>query len=359
MTTSTILIAALLAGSSSPAAEGAPAPQGPTWRAAAGSRLRIEVESRHELASERDERITGEGSSISQRTFDLDTTIRLAVLDELVERDEQRPLRLERLYEGSSFEIKTTRSQGRQQTKDVSYAGKGSVEGTGVVFTWVPEENEYGRYFDRREGTEESLPGLEVDLTLRGLLPGAPVEPGASWSPPISALRGLLTTGGDCDWQLDDDKGLTLLRTLRVGLGMNLEQAFGGEEEGEVKVTWLGTEEVEGRRLALLDIEFDVKLDNDVTERARASTSMVELSKGMQVDSARIGLTLQGGGRLRWDLEGGHLHDTVDLVARERCRIELTQVAPAKKAGEEPPRLTQLLVMAGRLEHSIRCTRFE
>ncbi len=362
-----ILLSALLAGPSAPAAAPVNASasalragaETPAWTLAEGARLRVEFESRHRLTAERDERITAQGSTLSQRTFDLSTTVRLAVVDRLEERDGERPLRFTRVYETSAFDADTTRSRGRQQTKDDRLAGTGSVEGTGVVFTWVPEEGEYGRYFDRREGAEESLPGLEADLTLRGLLPAGPVEPGASWEPAVGALRGLLTTGGDQDYEVDEDQGLALLRTLRVGLGMNLEQAFGGSEEGELRVTWIGVEEVEGRRLALLDVDFDVVLEHDVTARAAASSSMDELARGMVVEAARVRLALRGGGRLRWDLAGGHLHDTVDLAASERCRLELTQRLPGEGDAEEPATVTQVLVMAGRLEHSIRCTRLE
>jgi hypothetical protein len=356
---SLILLTGLLAGLAPSAALESGAER-LAWSVAEGTRLRLDVTSHHSLAAERDERVTPEGSTISQRRFDIETTVRLSVVDELLARDAERPLKLARAYEASGFDASIVRSLGRQQTKDSAIQGKGSIEGTGVVFTWIPEDGEYGRYYDHREGVEEVLPGLEADLTLRGLVPTAPVAIGDSWTPPVGALRGLFSTGGDCDYHLEDEGGLALLRTLRVGLGMNLEQAFGGTEEGEVRATWIGVEEQDGRRLALLDLDFDVTLERDVTERAQASTSMLERARGLVTESARVRLALKGSGRLRWDLDGGHLHDTVGLAARERCRIELTQRTGGEpEDGSEPSSVTQLLVMAGRLEHSIVCTRLE
>lgn len=339
-----------------------PAPQADdlAWQPEIGARVQRTIVSRHTLTAEKMEQTVNGESTLSQRLFDLSTTVRLRATDELREAEGGRPTVVRRSYEESTFKAKTTRSLGRQQTKDARFSGTGSVVETGVVFTWVPEEDAYGRYYDAAEGVEEALPGLEADLSLRQLLPPTPAEVGSSWSLAPGALRFLFTTGGDTDYQLDTDtdKGLGLLRTLRCGVGMNLEQAFGGEESGEVEARWLGIEEVDGKRLALIDLTFDVLLSNDVRDRAATGMSISEVASGFGVESAHIDLALEGGGRLRWDLDAGRLHDTVDVKATERVTV-LLALERAREEGEEPDRNAQTLVMTGLLTQSITCEALE
>jgi len=337
-----------------------PAPQADSlaWRPTVGSRVQRSIRGSHTLTAERMEQSVNGESSMSQRLFDLSTRIRLRVTDELREVEDGRPSVVRRYYEQTTFSAETTRSLGRQQTKDAKFEGVGSVVDTGVVFTWVPEDGNYGRYFDAQEGVEESLPGLEADLSLRQLLPKEPVEIGAEWTLTPGVLRFLFTAGGDTDYQLNADKGINLLRLMRFGVGMNLEQVFGGEESGEVKARWLGTEEVDGKRLAMIDLTFDCVLSRDMKDRAATGMTVDELATGFEMESALVEMALKGGGRVRWDLGAGRLHDAVDIKASERVQVMLT-LERERGEGEEPETNVQVLVMAGILKQSITCAAVE
>lgn len=325
-----------------------------SWHPTPGQRVHRTIVMGHTLTAVRMEQATNGESSLSQRLFDLSSSVRLQVTDELREVEADRPSVLRRFYEQSTFSAETTRSRGRQQTRDAEFKGAGSIVDSGVVFTWIPEDKTYGRYFDADEGVEESLPGLEADLSLRQLLPTTSVEVGTTWTLEPGVLRYLFTTGGDTDYKLDEEKGMGLLRTMRCGVGMNLEQAFGGEESGEVEARWLGTEEADGKKLALIDLTFDVVLTRDLKERAAGGMSTDELARGFAMKSAIVELALEGGGRLRWDLGAGRLHDTVDMKAKERVSLSLSLERPGEE-GDAPETDEQVLVMAGFMTHSISC----
>jgi len=98
-----------------------------------------------------------EGSRV-RRTIESGTLV-LRTLDEYLEVGNGRPLRLRRVFERSG----------------------NPLEGTSVVFTWVPEEGAYGKYYDAREGPESALRELAEDLDLRALLPASAVAVGEHW----------------------------------------------------------------------------------------------------------------------------------------------------------------------------------
>jgi len=88
-------------------------------------------------------------------------------------------------------------------------------EGTSVVYTWIPEEKAYGKYYDAREGSELALRDLAEDLDLRALLPTEPVAVSEAWSLPVAGLRDVLAPLGDLD--LRDAKGECKLELAAVG----------------------------------------------------------------------------------------------------------------------------------------------
>ena len=118
-----------------------------------------------------------EGSRV-RRTIEVDHLV-LRTLDQYLKVGDGRPLLLRRQFE----EI-------RMDDQQVS-----QLSGTSVVFTWVPEEGTYGKYYDARESSESTLRDLPEDLDLRALLPASPVAVGDSWSMPVSWPFGVRAAG--------------------------------------------------------------------------------------------------------------------------------------------------------------------
>ena len=211
----------------------------------------------------------------------------------------------------------------------------------------------YGRYFDGREGVEESLPALSEDLGLRCLLPPEPVAIGATWKLPPGVLRDVISPGGNLDFDLSDAKDPSIARTIRLGTGGYLCDVFGAEEKGEVTATWTGTEEVDGRRLATIALEFDVVISRNLAYLANRSRTPEEIRAGAKVARAPVTLELKGKGTIRWDLDGGRLFDTQDLLADERIT---SQMVFDVGADDEDKQQGQTLVMTGSLTQESRIT---
>ena len=116
-----------------------------------------------------------EGSRV-RRTIEVDHVV-LRTLDEYQKVGDGRPLLLRRKFEEASSPF----------------------VGTSVVFTWVPEEGAYGKYYDARESSESALRDLTEDLDLRSLLPASAVAVGDTWTAPAAGLRDVLSREvGEC-----------------------------------------------------------------------------------------------------------------------------------------------------------------
>ena len=322
------------------------------WNPAPGTRLRREIKTTHFLTAESQNFINRQGEAVSQRLFEMRSTQRLMVTDKVESVGEGRPLRLSRRYDDSGFEVDIESSMGKQRTRDQKFKGTGSVAGRDVVFTWVPEDEEYGRYYGGRAGIEEVLPGLVEDLGLRSILPEQPVELGESWKLEPGDLRDVLSCGGDVDFELSGGVGFDMLRMMRLGVGLDLDQVFGGREEGEVTAMLLAvSEEADGRRLAEIYLQFDVALSRDLKERAQEGSTMREVRMGLVVDSNVVTMELEGSGVVRWDLTAGRLHETRDLKAKQRVGYKLVQ---AQETPDGRELFSQELVMVGSLTQEVR-----
>jgi hypothetical protein len=323
-----------------------------SWHPAPGTRVRREIVTRHNLTPEVMRMVTNGVEQLSQRPFDLKTEQVLTVTDTLSSSEGGRPTKLRRYYDASSFRVESDQSRSEDASANLVFEGAGSVVGKGVTFTWVPEDKEYGRYFDTVDGIEEILPDLSEDLSLRSLLPAGPVAPGDTWELKPSVLGKLFGVGGKTNYDMKESAGYALLRTMRLGIGLHMESIFGAEGEGKVNAMFTGTEEVQGRKLALIYLTFDVDVSRDMSDLAGSALSPVEMASGFRVESATVKLALKGSGILRWDLKAGHLYDTRDLHAAERVSTRLIQV---REGAEGPESFEQELTMVGAVTHSSVC----
>ncbi len=323
------------------------------WSPARGQTHRAELITKHFLTTESMVFDKGGQETISQRVFDLRVTQTLRTSDQLLVVGEGRPLKFRRYYDEVRLSVLSETSGGGKLTRDRRIEARGGAGGSSVVFTWVPEDEVYGRYFDGREGIEESLPALAEDLGLRCLLPPEPVDVGATWKLPPGVLRDVISPGGNLNFDLSEASDPNVARTIRLGTGGYLCDVFGDEEKGEVTATWTGTEEVDGRRLATIALKFDVVVSRDLAILANHARTKEEIRARTQVASAPITLELKGTGIVRWDLDAGHLYDTQKLIADEKITSKLVF-----DVGTDDPekQLGQTLVMTGSVTQESRIT---
>ena len=324
-----------------------------SWHGAKDTTLRRELITRQILATESMTFREGDQQMVSQRIFDLVTTTTVRTSDQLREVEPGRPRVLRRFYDEARLEARAEVSGGQQQTRGVDFTGKSAFQGKSVVFTWVPEDGEYGRYYDGLEGFEERLAELDEDLGARSLLPSEAVREGAEWELGASALRSLLGAGGDLEYEFEAAKDPLISRSMTMGVGANFSRLFGGDESGTVKVRWARTEELEGRSLAVLELTFDVKLSRELRDLANELRASNERLSGQEATSALLELALVGGGSVRWDLAEGCLFDTQELRADQRL-VFTKQVAWLQDG--ERRESEQQLVMTGSILQESRVT---
>lgn len=327
------------------------------WAPKAGVRLHRVVETKHLLAAELQSQGRGEQQVVSQRKFELRTTQNLDVTDTIIEVGPERPSRLRRFYQTSDFVAFTDMGSESGKSMLRKLKGASSLALKSVLFTWVPEDGEYGRYYDDIEGVEEILPGLNGDLSKSSLLPRHPVELGGSWELDPSVMRDVFDCGGLTDMALANNVGGPAYRTMRMGVGFNIEQLFAGTVSGKATGRLMGVEENEaGRKIALMQLEFDVAVEREMKDEVAGGMAKIEQAAGVVLDSAMVNLTLKGKGLVKWDIDGGHLSSIEELKADER--IETTLVK-ARKVNDNQIVDTQVLVMVGTVYHKETVTEVE
>jgi hypothetical protein len=114
---------------------------------------------------------------------------------------------------------------------------------------------------------------------------------------------------------------ILLARTLIMGVGGGLWEAFATEPTGSFKARLEGVREEDGRRLADVVLLVDVHCEVDQTELANQLRNAIELSAGMSVAEAHLTLDLQGGGRMVWDVDRG-LPVSLEMVCEQEVISE-------------------------------------
>jgi hypothetical protein len=212
-------------------------------------------------------------------------------------------------------------TRGAQEERVDTLTGHGALGGHVVAFTWVPEEEAYGKHYLGVESEEPYLATLDAQANLEGLLPGREVRVGDEWSIAPMRLRDVLAPGGEMPIRYERTASILLARTLIMGVGGGLWEAFATEPTGSFKARLEGVREEDGRRLADVVLLVDVHCEVDQTELANQLRNAIELSAGMSVAEAHLTLDLQGGGRMVWDVDRG-LPVSLEMVCEQEVISE-------------------------------------
>jgi hypothetical protein len=272
----------------------------------------------------------------STEPVDVKSTQSLHCTDQYQRVGSGRPLLLERRFD--SLEWKGAIRVGAMEE---SVTARSPLSGLSVMYTYVPEEQGYGRYFSAREGIEETLHGLSEDLDLRALLPDHPQTLGASWSVPPASMVDVFAPAGR--WGLSfqsKPQQRNLVRSIQSGIGCNLVEVFGEECKGSVGLKLVSADEREAR------IEIKVELANRVDRRALVQMQMngAELSSGYRCPSAPLNWSFQGAGTLVYDREARRVSE-LTLEGRQTVRLETELLI-----GNDPVSTTQRLALEGTLK---------
>ncbi len=228
--------------------------------------------------------------------------------------DSERPLRLRRRVQKGSLWGQLTFSMEGQRPLEVTMESPFTAPETTVQYTYVPEEQDYGRYYDRNAGGEHRLQDLRMDLDFAPWRPRGPV--GTEWSLPIDSMRSLLSPGGELHYATAERGKQVLTRSLRMGFGGSWEPLLhnaplepGGEPSLKGKIDVLHEREADSPLGPESHLTFTFELQNAVDQSSLAYSARrrMEHLEGMQVQKALVGVVARGQGRLVWDAERGRL----------------------------------------------------
>jgi hypothetical protein len=300
----------------------------------------------HQLVVQKMKSDGDDPGQISQQGLEVATKIELLVADTYVELGTGRPLKLQRLFKSSGMHVDLSTTDAIGEKHPDSWDAESPLKGKSVVFTWVPEEKVYGRYYDQLESLEEYLAGLSEDLDFRLLLSDREVHQGSDWTIDPARFVDLFVPGGNIALGFVKGGSGTLVRALTSGVGGPLYPVFGGIVKGNARASWKETREVEGDRLAVIELAISIETDHDRTEAARAAMHQEDSPDVHTIQQSTVRWKFEGSGTLLWNLSAQRF-ETLDLVGREDVTSEL-----ALALGSEVSR--QVLSMAGSLKVTAR-----
>lgn len=259
-----------------------------------------------------------------QRGLNLDTKLTVRTVDQYLGCAGGRPTILRRLIDDANLHVDVTFREGSGSDKVGTDAidAKSPFEGISTVFTWIPEENGYGRFYDEREGDEEFLPNLAEDLDLRALLPGKAVSPGDEWKIEPALLMDWVAPGGDIPMQFSRKKDDRFVRTLTLGVGGGLSLVFGGEVKGTISARYDRRETQGDASLAVIALSVDVQTDRDQTLIAQNMISPEELLDGVLVRRSAVKWKMKGEGTARWNMTANRF-ESLELAGGEEVAYDL------------------------------------
>jgi hypothetical protein len=307
-----------------------------------GTVLRRNFEVKHFLAVTRSVTRIGDVEEVGQRSFDIRNVEKVQASDRILKVDAGRPVSFRRYFDRGGLDGFAELS-GAAGAVNLRAVGISRLKGKSVMFSWVPEDETFGRYFDAAEGVEEDLLFMREDLDLRAFLPDGPVEVGAPWTVPPTAMGDALSPCGMLSFDFSKSKNISLARTLRLGTGSHLFELFKGDVEGVVTASLKSVEVVEEVQLAVVAVEWDVKTTTDLTVLARRNRAAGEMQFNKELLGMNVTLSLKGEGTFRWDLEGGHLAD-YDFSSSEDVHSSVES-----RFGEKGKVREELLEMGGRV----------
>jgi hypothetical protein len=289
----------------------------------AGSRVDKTFTLEHELVVQKMRFEGEEGAQLSQQRLEVSSKISLHAIDTYRAVEGGRPLVLQRLYPDAGLHVDLVLIDARGEKHPDAWDAESPLKGTSVVFTWVPEDQGYGRYFDQRETLEEYLGGLAEDIDLRGLLPGRQVREGDAWPIEPARLADVFAAGGNVPMAFVKGGGGFFARSVASGVGGPLSEVFGGEVKGKAQAKWKETREQEGVRLAVVEISVEIETSRDQTASARAAMRLGELLEERTIQHAGVTWKFKGEGALVWNLSAGRF-ESFDLGGREDVASDLS-----------------------------------
>lgn len=349
-----VLFATTVRSQTPPASPDKPA-DFPAFAVKEGTTVQKRFEIQHELTVQKIELSGAAPGTMSQQQLELSSEVVLQVADAYVKTSPVRPLVLQRLYKASTYHIDFAFSAANGTKVPDSWDADSPMTNQSVVFTWVPEEKEFGRHYDQVEGAEEYLSTLSEELDLLCLLPppatDAPggtekphaVREGDRWTIDLKPLASVFSPGGSIPLRFVKGGQGGIKMAISAGVGGPLSPVFAGTVKGNASGKWAATEKTEQGRIAVIELAIELETDADRTEIVRRYLRQDEEDEQSPIRRAGVKWKLSSAsGTLRWNLDAGRF-EKLDLVGREDVSSDIQFARGAESS-------SQLLSMAGSLK---------
>ncbi len=298
--------------------------------AAVGERLAHAFVLDHTLVAQRLTTHTASGEQTSQDALEFGGRTALRIVDDVYEATDGRPTRFHRVVTEASVHVDMRLQPAAGKPRTLVVDGTSPITDAGILFTYLPARDEYGRMYDGVESGEEFLPNLFTDIDLACLLPSTPVEVGAKWTIEPTRLVEVFAYGGLVPIRFAPSADPQLARTTAMGVAGPLYEVFGGEAAGVVSAELV---EVEAG-IARVALRLEVRFERDQTERSREKLTATERYDGLGIDSARVVWAFRGEGELRWDVTAGRAV-SLSLAGAEEVQTTLELTGPNGAAGSD------------------------
>ncbi len=244
--------------------------------------------------------------------MEMEFTQTIAVTDTYEKSSDGVPVKLTRTFDeiGTDMEVAVTIDMmGETQEQNTTGTGSSELEGTTVVFSWDADSEEYDKSFVDGEGDDELLEGLVEDMDLRVLLPDGDVSEGDEWDIALGDLPEVLAPGGDLALDIEIEGGESPMGGPDPTMMTNLREMFGDMMEGEATGRYMGTREIDGKKVGVIALKIDIETARDMSDIV-GDLMGDQIPEGMEmnIDRMDVEMSMSGEGELHWDLKAGRVH---------------------------------------------------
>lgn len=287
--------------------------------------------------------VGGQAPPMGDPEMTLESSQTVTVSDTYGEMKDGQLTSLSRTFDG--IELASDMEMTGAMAQDISIEGSSPLEGKTVEFKWNEKDETHDvAYAKDEEGEAEHLEGLTLEMDLTGLLPTEDISVGDSYDIGTGALAQILGPGGDLAIEVDGGGGMGMPGSDPSQMGdfsAFFDEGVDGSGTGKLKEI----RDVDGIRVAVIEIEFDVSGSADLSEameEGMKNNDDLPAGVDMAIDRMEMAMTYEGSGELLWNLDAGHVH-SLDMEGEVTTEMDMAMTMNGEM------QITTDMAMAGKV----------
>ena len=273
----------------------------------------------------------------------------VTITDEYLALADGKPTKLARTFDSVGTDLEMDVNAAGESSAPTG-SGSSPLEGSTVVFTWNAETESYDTAFaEGEEGEADLLTGLVEDMDLRGLLPSAELAEGESYDIGVAAFADVIAAGGDLKIEMEID-GEAANTGMDPEMMTDFRRFFDDLLEGEASGKYVGMREVDGVKVAVIEINVEINGSADMSELAAESMGS-EMPEGVEMTIERmdVEMSYEGSGELHWNMAKGMIHG-LSMEAEMEMNMDM---AMGVAMGGQEMNISVEMAMSGAIESTV------